>query len=73
MFMCVRGINFIGVSMIFLLDIGTVLTMWYLLCVYYTTEQSFNSNTIQNNVQASILFVFTIFLLGCYSSFLTPC
>ena len=83
MAMCVRNINFICVSMIFLIDIGTVLPMWYLLCVilqqnnhvcHYTTEQSFKSNAIQNNVEASICFrVCNLFCLNITPLYFTSC
>jgi hypothetical protein len=33
--MCVRGIDFASVSMIFLLDFGTVMTMWYFFVFYF--------------------------------------
>ena len=33
--MCVRGINFASISTIFLLDMGTVATMWYFIVFHF--------------------------------------
>jgi hypothetical protein len=56
MAMCVRNINFICVSMIFLIDIGTVLPMWYLLCVII--QQNNHLRVMQFKIMWRPLFVF---------------